>query len=215
MVLASVTEVLCADENIRQITVEDPAPAFQRLRDVVSIARAIRKGLLSRECLYPPEEVMAAANRKQQPSPANSRNWPQYNEVFKTLLFESPQQRNRLKLLLTVCHLLPTDLIDAVEHTQLGGQHLDSKRKKRRGENNGEANEKPSTDTTLSEWEKKNPQMTALRVQAKKRLRLESLDWYTQTRSLNEIQHELELEWTLLFKSLCGGIRTLRRQFPL
>lgn len=126
--LSALTELLCCDPNIRQISVEDPAPAFQRLRDVVSIDRAINRGLLIAPVLFPNSETPNTQCIPWDKHPANSDVWPSYSQVFKTLLLETPHQRRRLRLILTLARLMPSTLLGVTTATV----QADSSRGRRR-----------------------------------------------------------------------------------
>lgn len=210
--LAALTDLLAADKNIRQISVEDPAPGFQRLRDFVSVDRALHLGLLSPACFYPEDEVPPDQRVAWNSSPVHPANWPRYSRAFKKILLETPQQRRRLKLLLSLSRLLPSKISS---ERRLEDAQVDSRRPRRRELSVTTAETTGPEQNGLIFWEKATSELTPLRLREKRRLRLESLEWYSQQRSLGDVQHELELEWQELFKSICGSIRVIRANHPL
>eukprot|EP01053_Blabericola_migrator_P005646 Blabericola_migrator_1__5645@NODE_2869_length_2262_cov_192_062870_g1800_i0_p1_GENE_NODE_2869_length_2262_cov_192_062870_g1800_i0NODE_2869_length_2262_cov_192_062870_g1800_i0_p1_ORF_typecomplete_len571_score77_14Hat1_N/PF10394_9/1_8e06Acetyltransf_10/PF13673_7/0_00042Acetyltransf_1/PF00583_25/0_00059Acetyltransf_7/PF13508_7/0_0032DUF2380/PF09533_10/1_1DUF2380/PF09533_10/1_8e02MGTL/PF17059_5/27MGTL/PF17059_5/48_NODE_2869_length_2262_cov_192_062870_g1800_i01251837 len=213
--LMTINEYLCCDNNIRQITVEDPAIAFQRVRDVCSISLAIQLGILRPEYLYCPDESGRLKSL--------DTEWPQYSLAFRYILKETPSQRRRIKLILKLARLIPRHILHNAANVNITstpvskkrhgkGQYMDTDRtidtKKRRFDKEEENNE-------LIEWQKHHTVIKDIRIKEKQRFRLESIEWYSQKRTLSEIQGELENEWRSLFKSLCAALRSLRNIYPL
>eukprot|EP01055_Gregarina_sp_Pseudo9_P005666 Gregarina_sp_Pseudo_9__5665@NODE_7_length_7070_cov_43_502062_g5_i0_p1_GENE_NODE_7_length_7070_cov_43_502062_g5_i0NODE_7_length_7070_cov_43_502062_g5_i0_p1_ORF_typecomplete_len619_score216_81Hat1_N/PF10394_9/4_4e07Hat1_N/PF10394_9/2_9e03Acetyltransf_1/PF00583_25/8_2e02Acetyltransf_1/PF00583_25/0_012Acetyltransf_10/PF13673_7/0_0034Acetyltransf_7/PF13508_7/1_6e04Acetyltransf_7/PF13508_7/0_38_NODE_7_length_7070_cov_43_502062_g5_i019023758 len=225
-ILCALTEVLCADANIRQITVEDPAPAFQRLRDVCSVSMAVRFGILRAECLYPTREIEEASrlhpSKRLQAvpfalSPAHPQRWREYSAALRHILKETPAQRHRVKLLLRFARLIPSQLLNPAQ-TKLTSVPVPRRAvaddtPSRLGRRKLTPGSEESNE--LIEWQRLEPTITEIRVKEKRRFRLESIEWYSQKRTLGDIQAELETEWRSLFKSLCASLRVLRCTYSL
>lgn len=206
-------DVLASDGSIKEVCVEDPAPAFQRLRDVVSIDRAMHLKLLDSSVLFPDEELGGASTMS-----CTGAAWAKYSFVLRKYLLESPHQRYRLNLLLKIAKIVPSSVIGSTESTKLrGGVQADSRRKRLAPME--ESNLRPSLATSSSKeaeeqlmsWQQGNEKIREIRLKEKRKLRLDSLEWYSQLRSLGEVQHQLEIEWSERFKSICASLRVLRR----
>eukprot|EP01054_Gregarina_sp_Poly1_P001330 Gregarina_sp_Poly_1__1329@NODE_132_length_13232_cov_209_776377_g118_i0_p3_GENE_NODE_132_length_13232_cov_209_776377_g118_i0NODE_132_length_13232_cov_209_776377_g118_i0_p3_ORF_typecomplete_len594_score75_86Hat1_N/PF10394_9/6_2e09Acetyltransf_10/PF13673_7/1_2e04Acetyltransf_10/PF13673_7/0_00036Acetyltransf_1/PF00583_25/1_2e03Acetyltransf_1/PF00583_25/0_002Acetyltransf_7/PF13508_7/0_023DUF2380/PF09533_10/0_049DUF2380/PF09533_10/6_6e03FR47/PF08445_10/4_2e02FR47/PF08445_10/2_3_NODE_132_length_13232_c len=227
--LCTLHELLCADPQIRQVTVEDPAPAFQRLRDVCSVSLAVSMGVLRRECLYPTAEIEEAS--RMDPSkhlqavpwaqhPAHPQRWPEYSAAFRYIFKETPTQRRRIKLLLKFGRLIPTPLLRPAQ-TRLTSVPVAKKKQTEETlgtpSRMGRRKLTPGSEETneLIEWQHGDPIISEIRVAEKQRFRLESIEWYSQKRTLGDVQNELETEWRSLFKSLCASLGQLRVTYPL
>lgn len=229
-ILCALDEILCADPNIRQITVEDPAPIFQRLRDVCSISTALRMGILRRECLYPVKEIEEASRLDPSKhlqavsyaaSPAHPDKWKEYSAAFRYILKETPAQRHRIKLLLRFARLIPSQLLNPSQTKLTSIPAAQASHQRRTYDDTpgrlGRRKLTPGSEESneLIEWQRIEPTITEIRIAEKKRFRLESIEWYSQKRTLGDVQAELETEWRSLFKSLCASLRVLRSAYPL
>lgn len=154
------------------------------------------------------------------------------------------EQRHRLKILLKLAQVIPDKVlgatslsaqVDARRHTRNRNSLSQSDNVQERSETGAEKDQPKASDNALltvsvtdcvtltvtrveiersMQWSSSNVNVVKIRIHEKRRLRLESLDWYSQCRSLNEVQAGLEDEWRVYFLSICGSIRTLRKLHP-
>eukprot|EP00920_Eleutheroschizon_duboscqi_P026709 GHVT01065520.1.p2 GENE.GHVT01065520.1~~GHVT01065520.1.p2 ORF type:complete len:551 (+),score=24.64 GHVT01065520.1:351-2003(+) len=94
------------DDSVCEVTVEDPAPSFKQLRDVISLKVCFDSGELPRECLYPEDYARQAAKRSSHLKYHETGYIPQKKD-FVQIVKESPKQCTRMQEIIRLARIMP------------------------------------------------------------------------------------------------------------